>query len=106
MRTVVGMVDARLQSASMSGMATLYVRNVPPELYSEVKRWAAAAGRSVNAEIVEVLEQEAQRRRRGRDWHRQLLELRHELALSPEDAALAIDAIRAHRDGADRDGNS
>jgi plasmid stability protein len=90
----------------MEQMATLYVRNVPPELYSQVKRWAAAAGRSVNAEIVEVLEREAQRRERDRDWYRQLLELRRELALSPEDADLAIAAIRAHRDGADRVGTS
>ena len=82
----------------MGGVATLYVRDVPPELYAEVKRWAAAAGRSVNAEVLAVLEREAERRGRQSGWFERFLELQNEIGLSSEAADEAIAAIRAHRD--------
>lgn len=44
-------------------MATLYVRNLPADLYDELRRWAEEHGRSVNAEVIDVLRREADRRR-------------------------------------------
>jgi plasmid stability protein len=80
------------------GVATLYVRNVPTELYDELKRWAEESGRSVNAEVLAVLEAEAGRRGRHGDWLADLDELRRELDLPADAADEAIAAIRAHRD--------
>jgi hypothetical protein len=90
----------------MRGMATLYVRNVPAPLYAELARWAEESGRSVNSEMLVLLEEEAERRRRHSGWYEELLALRRELGLSSEDADIAIAAIRAHRDGTDRDEGS
>ena len=95
--------SARLHSASIDHMATLYVRNVPAPLYADLARWAEESGRSVNNEVLALLEQEAERRSRRRDWYGELLELRRALGLTSEDADLAIAGIRAHRDGMDRD---
>jgi hypothetical protein len=80
----------------MGLVATLYVRNLPSELYDDVKRWAEESGRSVNAEILALLEREAERRRG--DWFEGLLALRDRINLSSEAAALAVASIRAHRD--------
>ncbi|MGH2902612.1 MAG: FitA-like ribbon-helix-helix domain-containing protein [Solirubrobacteraceae bacterium] len=79
-------------------MATLYVRNVPAELYAELRRWAEAAGRSVNAEVLALLEREVAQRRSGSGWVDSLVEWSEELGLTREDADLAIQAIREHRD--------
>ncbi|MHB8469291.1 MAG: FitA-like ribbon-helix-helix domain-containing protein [Gaiellaceae bacterium] len=57
-------------------MATLYVRNVPTELYAELKQWAEDSCRSVNAEILDVLEREAAERRQRAEFQRRLAELR------------------------------
>jgi len=54
----------------MSAVATLYVRNVPAELYAEVQAWARRSGRSVNAEVLDVLEREAGARRQLAEWQR------------------------------------
>ena len=56
-------------------MATLYVRDVPPDLYEEIKRWAEGAGRSVNAEMLALLEREAERRRQHSEWWQSVLDL-------------------------------
>ena len=53
-------------------MATLYVRNLPAELYGELKRWAAEHDRSVNAEVIDVLRRERERRRGTDDAARTL----------------------------------
>jgi hypothetical protein len=82
----------------MVEVATLYVRNVPAELYAEIQRWAADSGRSVNAEMLALLERQAERRRRRGDWFDRLVQVSSELGLSSEDADLAIEAIREHRD--------
>jgi hypothetical protein len=60
----------------MNAMPTLYVRNIPAELYAELQRWAADSGRSVNAEVIELLEREAGRRGRHSDWWLGIQELR------------------------------
>jgi plasmid stability protein len=82
----------------MTTVATLYVRNLPADLYEELKRWADEAGRSVNAEVIELLEREAERRGARSDWYDRFVQMRRELKLTREDADLAIAAIRAHRD--------
>ena len=56
----------------MTCVATLYVRNVPPELYAELQRWANEAGRSVNAEVLAVLEREAAQRGQRAEFERKL----------------------------------
>jgi hypothetical protein len=81
----------------MSDVATLYVRNVPPKLYAELKRWAAASGRSVNGEMLALLEREASRRRERGDWWRKVQELRAEIGVLPG-GSRAEDLIREDRD--------
>ncbi|MGH2971393.1 MAG: FitA-like ribbon-helix-helix domain-containing protein [Gaiellaceae bacterium] len=83
-------------------MPTLYVRDIPPELYDQLKRWAKDSNRSLNAEILTVLEQEAARRNEQSDWFQTLLEFRKELTLPREVVDEGIQAIRDHRDGLDR----
>ena len=85
----------------MSDVATLYVRNVPSELYEALRRWAEDSGRSVNAEVLDVLEREAAARRQRAEWWRKLKALRSEAgALSgppwPEDL-IREDRDRGHR---------
>ena len=83
----------------MDPVATLYVRNVPPGLYDDVKRWAEESGRSVNAEVLALLEREALRRSaRPSDWIERLHALRREMPLSDDLGDLAVAAVRAHRD--------
>jgi plasmid stability protein len=84
-------------------MATLYVRNVPAPLHAALVRWAEESGRSVNSEVLALLEAEAERRSRHSDWYEELLAIRRDVPLSPENADFAIATIRAHRDGADLD---
>jgi plasmid stability protein len=79
-------------------VATLYIRNVPVELYDKVKAWAAASGRSVNGEILQLIEVEADRRRANEAWYADLIALRKELGWTKEDAQFGIDVIRAARD--------
>ena len=53
-------------------MATLYVRNIPAELYAELQRWAEHDDRSVNAEVIDLLQRESARRRRANAVRRSL----------------------------------
>jgi hypothetical protein len=78
-------------------MATLYVRNVPPELYGELVRWAEESGRSVNSEMIALLERETQRRWSNADWWQRVLALRDAVTLPP-DAPRPEDIIREDRD--------
>jgi hypothetical protein len=82
----------------MNAVATLYVRNVPAEIYAELQSWADESGRSVNAEMLALLERECTARQSRRGWLEGFLELRSEIGLTSEAADLAIQAIREHRD--------
>ena len=82
----------------MSDVATLYVRNVPADVYAELQAWADESGRSVNAEMLALLERERAARASRRGWVEGFIELRKELGLTSADADLAIQAIREHRD--------
>ena len=81
----------------MSSVATLYVRNVPAALYADLVRWAEEAGRSVNSEMLALLEREAERRERHSDWWQKVLALRDQITLPP-DAPRAEEIIRWDRD--------
>ena len=61
-----------LHDASIVGVATLYVRNIPTDLYEELRRWAAEHERSLNAEVIDLLERESARRRETNDCARSL----------------------------------
>ena len=50
----------------MIRMPTLYIRNVPPEVYEALKARAKREGRSVNAEALKILEDVAEREGRQR----------------------------------------
>jgi plasmid stability protein len=82
----------------MTDVATLYVRNVPAEVYAELQAWADESGRSVNAEVLALLERERATRRSRQGWLDGLIEASAALGLTREDAELAIQAIREHRD--------
>jgi plasmid stability protein len=43
-------------------VATLHIRNVPPEVVESLKERAARHGRSLNTEVVRTLEEAAQKR--------------------------------------------
>lgn len=86
-----------MQSASIDAVATLYVRNVPGPLYAQLTRWAEESGRSVNNEMLALLECEAERRARHDDWWQKVLALQSAFTLSP-DAPRAEDIIREDRD--------
>ena len=81
----------------MSSVATLYVRNVPVPLYAQLMRWAEESGRSVNSQVLALLEREAERRTQRDDWWQKVLALQEEFTLSP-DAPRAEDIIRWDRD--------
>ena len=86
-----------MHSASMKNMATLYVRNVPETLYAQLARWAEESGRSVNNEVLALLEGEAERRAQHSEWFQKVLALQTAFTLPP-DAPDSVDIIRKDRD--------
>jgi plasmid stability protein len=78
-------------------MATLSVRNVPADLHAALVRWASESGRSVNDEVIALLELEAERRAEPADWWQKVLALRDGFTLPPG-SPRAEDMIRADRD--------
>lgn len=85
-----------LQSASIVSMATLYVRDVPERVYTRLRAQARAAGRSVNAEALKILEESLRRRARG-SVTAELQRIAREINL-PSDAPRPEDLIRKGRD--------
>ena len=77
-------------------MATLYVRNLPADLYEELQRWAAERGRSVNAEVIELLRRESDRRREDDDVARGLARYFAKYGDQPVDSN-AVELIREGR---------
>ena len=58
------------------------LKNVPEKVYRTVKRAAKEQGRSLNAQIIQLLEAEAahlERRRRSREWLAELERFRNSL---------------------------
>jgi plasmid stability protein len=86
-----------LQSASIEGVRTLYVRNVPNRVYEALERRAQRNGRSLNAEALAILQGEAEREQDARQIAQRLAEIAAEINL-PADAPKAEDLIREDRD--------
>lgn len=63
------------QSASISDVATLYVRNVPEDLYAKLQAWAEETGDSLNTAILDFLAREVEHRERRAEFERLLAEL-------------------------------
>jgi plasmid stability protein len=78
-------------------MPSLHVRNVPPQVYAALKKRAARNGRSLNAEVIELLEDVAERERLGTTITKRLRQLAAEINLPP-DAPKPEDIIREARD--------
>jgi plasmid stability protein len=81
----------------MTSMPTLNIRNVPDKVVATLKRNAKGNGRSLNAEVVEVLKDYDERHTRTGELLRELDELRAEWLL-PDDAPMPEDVIREARD--------
>jgi plasmid stability protein len=77
-------------------MPTLYIRNVPPEVYEALKARAKREGRSVNAEALVALEELAERER-GREAVDRLWEIAQRIKRQPGDPS-AGELIRQMRD--------
>ena len=80
----------------MIRMPTLYIRNVPPEVYEALKTRAKREGRSVNAEALVALRELAEREG-GRDAVDRLWEIAQRIKREPGDPA-AGELIRQMRD--------
>jgi hypothetical protein len=76
-------------------VAAFHLR-LPDELYERLRKRAAADGRSVNAQILSILERDLARPSHG-EFMQRLDELRSRMILPP-DAPKPEDLIRADRD--------
>jgi plasmid stability protein len=78
-------------------MATLYVRDVPEKLYKRLRARARRNGRSLNAEVLELIDEAVQREPTSDEITERLAELAAEIDLPP-DAPRPEDIIRQERD--------
>jgi plasmid stability protein len=78
-------------------VATLYVRDVPERLYKRLRARARRNSRSLNAEVVEILEATAARDAESALITRRLAELAERIDL-PADAPKPEEIIRGERD--------
>jgi plasmid stability protein len=78
-------------------VATLYVREVPERLYKRLRARARRNGRSLNAELLEVLEDVVERGEDAEAITRRLAEIAAEITW-PEDAPTPERMIREDRD--------
>jgi plasmid stability protein len=81
----------------MSDVATLYVRDVPERLYKQLRARARRNGRSLNAEVLEIIDEAVLRELSSKEITDRLAELAAEINLPP-DAPKPEDIIRAERD--------
>ena len=78
-------------------MATLYVRDVPEKLYRRLRARARRNGRSLNAEVLELIDEAVLRELTSDEITVRLAELAAEIDLPPE-APRPEDIIREERD--------
>ena len=82
-------------------MATLYVENVPDDLYKALRKRAKAARTSIAAEVIALLKQwvptEAELKRR-REFYERMAELRVKPPLTPGPFPSAEEMIREDRE--------
>ena len=81
----------------MTRLPTLYIRNVPTEVYEALKARAKREGRSVNAEALEILEDVAEQEPDPRVLVAELWELSREFKRLPGDPD-AEETMRILRD--------
>jgi plasmid stability protein len=82
-------------------MATLYVENVPDEIYKALRRRARVHRKSIAAEVISLLEQHvptAAEIKRRREFYDRLAELRAQAPLSPGPFQSAEEMIREDRE--------
>ncbi len=80
-------------------MATLYVRDVPDELYERLREQARASRRSIGATAIELLRAELPERRNGltiSEWLERTREMR--ARQKPSQGPTVVEDIRADRD--------
>ena len=78
-------------------MATLYVRDVPERLYKRLRARARRNGRSLNAEVLELIDEAMLRELTSDEITDRLAELAAQIDL-PQDAPRPEDIIRQERD--------
>jgi plasmid stability protein len=78
-------------------VATLYVRVVPEKLYKRLRARARRNGRSLNAEVLELIDEAVLRELTSDEITDRLAELAAEIDLPP-DAPRPEDIIREERD--------
>jgi plasmid stability protein len=81
----------------MRVVPTLHIRNVPSDVYEQLKQQAAENSRSLNAEVLDILSGAAASRQREAVITRRLRELAHRYPLPP-DAPAPEELIREGRD--------
>jgi antitoxin FitA len=83
----------------MAAMATLYVRNVPDDLYEKLQAWAAENGRSLNAVILEILAEQAELRKSRAEFERRFAELKakNRPVVGPWEELIREDRDRGHK---------
>jgi plasmid stability protein len=77
-------------------VATLYVRDVPEKLYKRLRARARRNGRSLNAEVLELIDEAVLRELTSEEITERLAELAAEIDLPP-DAPRPEDIIREER---------
>ena len=81
----------------MSNMPALHIRDVPSDVVDALRARARSSGRSLNAELVALLAEEARRYRERGTLTRRLAEIAARVNLPP-DAPRPEDLIREDRD--------
>jgi plasmid stability protein len=81
----------------MSVVPTLHVRNVPSEVYEALRARATGEGRSINATVIAILEENIVRPNTGEEIARRLEAMASRFKL-PAGAPDPVDVIREHRD--------
>ncbi len=82
----------------MRRLPTLYIRNVPTEVYEALKARARREGRSVNAEALKILEDVAERQSSRAELAERLRAYSASFVRKPGDPT-AAEVIRLLRDG-------
>jgi plasmid stability protein len=81
----------------MTDVPTLHIRNVPGGVYEALRERAARRHRSLNAEVIDLLEKSLERELESAQLRAQLEEFRREW-LAPDDAPAPEQLIRAGRE--------
>lgn len=81
----------------MEAVPTLHIRNLPEPVYDKLKRRAVENHRSLNAEVLALLNAELEEERREGEITRRLRKLAYEINL-PADAPKPEEILRELRD--------